>query len=277
MLELRILNGLHRGARALLSPGTFTVGSSEGASFVLLDPGIETMHLTLAVEGSTHVEIKSLSGEVLSADGQSLANSTLVEPGMMLCLRGVWLAIDHPTAPWANAPLDYAAALNRHFEALRAEREFLSETENADEYLKPVPVQTQRRAAFAAAAGVAVCALIGVFTAVVALPSKNSDASNAAMRVKGAPTLKKVPDEPGVQSEEVKSHPSQLTGTPVSQNITTELPFQIQAVAAGPQGWVVTSEGERIYVGGVSHGFKLVAIEPSTLRFSGPVDITVNW
>ncbi|AIY39668.1 hypothetical protein LT85_0508 [Collimonas arenae] len=102
--ELRILSGLHRGATLPLDDQPLTIGCSESADVVLVDPGMADHHATLS---------RSDAGWLLSADGGLLysavgeqAQKVLdLTPGECVCLGHVWLAVAAEGDAWQQAPL----------------------------------------------------------------------------------------------------------------------------------------------------------------------------
>lgn len=75
--ELRVLAGVHGGARAAFHDGRVVIGSAEDCDIVLLDENVAPRHVALAINGET-VTVSPLDGEVLRDDG------TLVTDGEVL-------------------------------------------------------------------------------------------------------------------------------------------------------------------------------------------------
>lgn len=70
------------------------------------------------------------------------------------------------------------------------------------------------------------------------------------------------------------------TAIPITTDITSaaeQLPFTISEVITGPMASIVTSEGERVFVGDRIHGYQLTRIEPGKLIFVGDRRIEVAW
>ena len=103
MFELRILNGLHRGATLPLDERPLVIGASDDADVVLVDPGIETEHatLTLTAQGWS---LSTLDGAVLGADHNRLLTSLDLQVGDFARLGHVWLTVADSEARWENPP-----------------------------------------------------------------------------------------------------------------------------------------------------------------------------
>lgn len=70
------------------------------------------------------------------------------------------------------------------------------------------------------------------------------------------------------------------TAIPITTDITSateQLPFTISEVITGPMASIVTSEGERVFVGDRIHGYQLTRIEPGKLIFVGERRIEIAW
>lgn len=105
--ELRVLNGLHRGATLPLGDSVVTIGSGDDADVVMVDHGIEAEHARLAP--SAHGWLLSAADGVIYAHGSGQAQAAL-ELVAGDCVRlgssEVWLAITRRDADWTAAPLE---------------------------------------------------------------------------------------------------------------------------------------------------------------------------
>lgn len=122
MYELRILSGLHRGATLPLHDESHTIGASDEADVVLVDPSIKERHATLS---------KTEAGWLLSTDGGPLFDAETnreqplldLLPGEFARIGDVWIAIQLQDARWDAAPpvpLD-ESLMDEQFEATEAE------------------------------------------------------------------------------------------------------------------------------------------------------------
>ncbi|SFV13920.1 FHA domain-containing protein [Pseudoduganella namucuonensis] len=103
MFELRILNGLHRGATLPLDEHTLVIGADDDADVVLVDPGIETRHATLA-PGPQGWTLSTLDGAVLGTEHNRPFAALELRDGDFARLGHVWLCVAGQDAPWENPP-----------------------------------------------------------------------------------------------------------------------------------------------------------------------------
>lgn len=114
MFELRILNGLHRGATLPLGGDTVTIGAGDEADVVMVDQGIEADHaeLTPNNDGSDSWLLTATGGGIWSAE-QSRPQTVLeLTPGEFARLGDIWLTIAEETARWEAPPAIIDSALD---------------------------------------------------------------------------------------------------------------------------------------------------------------------
>jgi type III secretion protein D len=94
-LELRILSGMHAGARAPLQDGPYLLGTGPDCDFVLADDGVQPRHARLSpAEGGWQMDW-------LGAEGREPVLGALrLQPGVAVAMGPVVLAIDEARAPW---------------------------------------------------------------------------------------------------------------------------------------------------------------------------------
>ncbi|MFC5474016.1 FHA domain-containing protein [Paraherbaspirillum soli] len=105
MYELRILNGLHRGATLPLDDHPLVIGSSETADVVLVDPGVAERHATLS-RSDTGWILAADSGPLYSSDGEQAQKVLDLVPGECVRLGHVWLVVAVEGEAWQAVPLD---------------------------------------------------------------------------------------------------------------------------------------------------------------------------
>ena len=103
MYELRILNGLHRGATLPLDGRPHVIGASEDADVVLVDPGIETQHASLTLT-ELGWSLSALDGDVLSSEDNRQHASLNLMPGDFARIGQIWLTVVEQDARWQNPP-----------------------------------------------------------------------------------------------------------------------------------------------------------------------------
>jgi type III secretion protein D len=103
MYELRILNGLHRGATLPLDEHTHVIGAREDADVVLLDSGVQGQHATLTLTESGW-SLSSLDGDVLGAETNERRASVDLMPGEYARLGHVWVTVVASDADWEDPP-----------------------------------------------------------------------------------------------------------------------------------------------------------------------------
>jgi type III secretion protein D len=103
MLELRILNGLHRGATLPLDAQAVHIGAGDAADVVLADHGIADDHAQLAPNGDGWLLSGSDGAIYMASHAEAQA---LVELAAGDCARvgDIWLSIDRQDAPWQAPP-----------------------------------------------------------------------------------------------------------------------------------------------------------------------------
>jgi type III secretion protein D len=103
MYELRILSGLHRGATLPLDDNPLVIGASEDADVVLVDPGIEERHATLALNENGWL-LSALDGVLRSFDSNQSESLIDLAEGDFARVGSVWLTVVEQGAAWENPP-----------------------------------------------------------------------------------------------------------------------------------------------------------------------------
>lgn len=115
-LSVRILSGLHAGARMTLADGDWIAGRDDSCDIILADGGIAPRHACLTVKGGV-LKAAALDGEVTDDQGNALPEGALLLPGTAYRLGGVrfacgpedaddafWEAAAAVSAPAAETP-----------------------------------------------------------------------------------------------------------------------------------------------------------------------------
>jgi type III secretion protein D len=103
MLELRILNGLHRGASLPLDAQPVTIGAAEAADVVLADDGIAADHAQLAPDGASWL-LTASDGAIYAADRSEQQALVELAPGDCARVGEIWLCLARQGAPWEAPP-----------------------------------------------------------------------------------------------------------------------------------------------------------------------------
>lgn len=105
MFELRVLTGLHSGARALLSGDAQTLGSSPDCDLVVTDDGVLAEHARLEHQNDGSTLLRWLDGDL---------PPLVIRPGQGASIGPVLVAVDTTDSPWnENVPLSEEAASSR--------------------------------------------------------------------------------------------------------------------------------------------------------------------
>lgn len=101
--ELRILSGLHRGATLPLDDQPVEIGASDEAGVVLVDPGIEALHATLAKAGDGWV-LTAREGTLLSAEDNRSHQQLPLDRSGFARIGNVWVTLAKEGDPWEDPP-----------------------------------------------------------------------------------------------------------------------------------------------------------------------------
>lgn len=110
MHELRILNGLHRGATLPLDETSHMIGASEDADVVLVDQGIEQRHATLTRTDSGWL-LSAGDGSVYTADSNQPQTVVDLAAGDFARIGDIWLTVALEDAPWEKPPPEPAPVI----------------------------------------------------------------------------------------------------------------------------------------------------------------------
>lgn len=111
MYELRVLNGLHRGAALPLIGEHWLIGSSEQHDLLLQDPGIARRHCRLTRDGERW-RLEAEDGSLIDSEGDDCISLLELGPEQRFQLAGVNLSIMASCTPWPAAMQGPTAAIN---------------------------------------------------------------------------------------------------------------------------------------------------------------------
>jgi type III secretion protein D len=292
-MELRILSGLHRGAAMEIeAPGEgegMTIGASPGGDMdvLLADAGIARRHCRLQAHANRwHLE--PLQGKVFDAQGRELTAATPVERGQSFRVGDVWIGFFDEADPWQEPP----AAVPPPSAPARYPRL------NA-----PVAAAVALCALGIPAAWFATTA----WGKVQQLAAQEESAAQAAVEVPEVPVspaklaeeftralaereLKERLDlQLDAQQWEIRGSldaderqrferllvrftESRKPAFPIKVSLVSPaelLPFKVVEVISGKGASIVTDAGERVHVGDVHQGWKLLSVDAGKVAFQG--------
>lgn len=99
--EIRVLSGVHGGARATLSEGRTVIGSADDCDIVLSADDVLAHHAAVTV-GENGLSITPLEGEVSRADGSLITDEEPLSPNTLFGLGASIMAVGEAGAPWPH-------------------------------------------------------------------------------------------------------------------------------------------------------------------------------
>ncbi|WP_185961334.1 type III secretion system inner membrane ring subunit SctD [Telmatospirillum sp. J64-1] len=104
MFGIKVLQGVHAGAKGTLGDGRTVVGSAPDCDIVLAIDEVMAHHAALSVEGGT-VTLIPLEGEIMRADGSLIAEPETLPPLTPFAVGSSIMAIGPSGAPWPRIDL----------------------------------------------------------------------------------------------------------------------------------------------------------------------------
>lgn len=119
-LELKVLAGVHAGAKARLHGDRVVIGASDDCDVVLAVDDVAAHHAALVIEGG-EVFVEPLDGEVMRPDGASVSGRERLDAFAPLCLGATWIAVAEAGGSWPR--IDPASLHPRRALSLAADTE----------------------------------------------------------------------------------------------------------------------------------------------------------
>ncbi|MFP1822329.1 FHA domain-containing protein [Lonsdalea quercina] len=308
MFELRVLTGLHRGAALPLNGQSCCIGAADDADMVLYDPGIRDCHCLLEKQGEAWV-LSALEGVVNDSEGHPVDASIALPPGTPFAAGAIWLCIVSAETPWQEeAKTD---------EPDPTPEPVAEEPSTPPDDVPAETPSAKTKARLPLWAKCSYLLLIGTLVLLtgswlmkdsVAMPSAPPSDTRIPMTslAQSAATLQAMLNERELSNVQVVQQTDRiiLSGAlaadqmpminrmlvrfqqryrvtqPIENHTRVKgdtLPFRIVQVTSGAQANVVTSNGQRLFVGDEVDGLRLVGIDNNQIEFNGKQQIKVNW
>ncbi|MCB5361988.1 hypothetical protein CSB62_23665 [Vibrio splendidus] len=300
MLELRVLNGVHKGAILPLLEDTITIGSSETCDLAVYESGIEPIHLTLRFDGKACALVHQ-NGYVLDITNAAIDIGQIMLPNSPFRIGRTWFVYTDSDEAWLdeNGPTP--------------------KSDIAEQGTKVPPaiahnVKGRSRKWILASMAVLVLLFGGIMTAL--LPARSDELSIIEIKpsipeLDATGVMKQLSEmleERGLKSMinvELRNEMNvairgrlDLTSSEVlnrmlrrfkrtfitqvridDQVIVTEhgLPFEVNTIVVGKTPHVVTNTQDIIFLGDEKEGYRLVDINEDRVIFDGVSRVEVAW
>lgn len=306
MYELRVLNGLHRGAALPLIGDHWLVGSDEQHDLLLQDPGIARRHCRLTCDGETW-RLEAEDGSLFDEQGQPCDSLNALTAEQTFRLGTVQLSIMASTAQWPAVvePKPSSESAPSGFGESHAESQ-----------APPSPSQPAKRPALhkrLAIAGIVVT-LAGSAWALTTpgpvSPSPTTTQPREPSALSATDTAEKL--QVMLRERELRDTVSVSTsaeGIVLKGSLTPEqmalykrmlerfgqqqksavavldqvkpfgrkLPFEIVQIASGKRAHVVLADNRRLFLGDEVDGLRLTKIDKNHVEFDGDEHYEVKW
>lgn len=287
MFELRVLSGLHCGAALPLSGDCWQIGASRQADLLLSDESVTGCERWLHREETRWW----LAQEEQASEGVPV---TLEEP---FELAGVWLCVAQASTPWHEAAALPASAFTPAAAVVAEEA--------------PAPAGTprwMRGVMFGLLLLFSFTVVSWILQPTIAQPNagESSRPAWASAEDLRAPLQIMLRERDLINSVKItrqgdrlvlsgtltkpqitvfnrmmtRFHARYSAAAPVTSAVRSQektLPFRIVQIATGSRANIVTSEGDRLFIGDQVGELRLVAITDDRIEFSGRDPITVKW
>lgn len=295
MFELRVLSGLHQQAALPLVGDEWYVGAREEADLALFDPGIEAHHGALHLQAEQW-RLEAHAGAFYDAEGEVLIGTIL--PEQLFRAANIWLCVAPCDAPWASetVPLEMPA--------LKPVPPLAPSSAQPLVRWPWLWVLLPVLMAVMAAGGMlwTPTPLTQVTPLMPQALSPSKPALETAEQVRTA--LRLLLDERGLHTvtlndaDKVVLLSADPTQEPILRRVlrvfqqryrsaiavsldlrptVQTLPFRVVQVVAGGIPHLLTDQGTRMFIGDESEGVRLIAIDPTKLRFDGSPPLEVDW
>ncbi|MCX8956566.1 FHA domain-containing protein [Erwinia psidii] len=298
--ELRVLTGLHRGALLPLSGTQWLIGSSSDADLTLYDPVIKENHCRIN-HTTTNWQVEGLQGPVLTEEGYRTDRIEDLTVGTPFSLDGIWLCIEEANSPWdekenitQKKEENPVSAQNKENERRRRSPFpalicfFLALTAMVLAIFsseEKVPPATQQADCIQPASRIYLESTQQVSNVLQQMFEEADLFSQLSIEIKDKGNITVSLDNENKLLEsthEVLSHFEKLYDSDVQiiLNIIDtfpSLPFKVIQVVKGQSPYLVTEDGQYIFINDRLCGINFVAITDDKLIFEGKQKIEVSW
>lgn len=305
MLEIRILNGLHQGASLALDDERITLGSSLDADIEVIDPGIKERHCVIEyLENKKNWYVQALEGEITIGIESKCANVIEVTQDLVIKIGAIYIGFFDPEAEW-----DFNKYSRPEINPMSSKRQKLSFNNLRAHFGLSVVVGCLLTYSFAGEGKSSSDASAPSSTneksqALSSIESSTSTVSDLGINLESE--LKHMLRQRGLLkkiSVSGEGHQWALTGSLSTDELSTisrmvdrfkvtypdvelvnstksyarALPFEIRSISSGMYAYILTTGGQRIYIGDSIQGFTLKKIDKDKILFSGESDVELLW
>lgn len=291
-LELRVLAGLHAGAALPIGLEDVLLGSDETCDVILLDPEVLPRHLRLRADAGRWLAEPEAAAPVRDRHGAALAAGAPVPLDQPIQLGQTWIVLCAASAPWEEDAVPAAPPAA------------------ADAVASAAPAAPPQRWRWA----LGLLSAFGLLLALTLLlwpdpappapppaataPAEADSIEREAVRVLRAHGLAAVVGmvyetghltlEAQLDDDETRRFHSAVAmlrsyfGKTVKIDIklstlNRSLPFAVSEIVTGPAAHIRLADGTILYPGETAGGYRLLAIRPGKLLFSGKREIELPW
>lgn len=309
MYELRVLNGLHRGAALPLIGDHWLVGSDEQHDLLLQDPGIARRHCRLTRNGDLW-RLEAEDGSLLDEQGQPCDSLDALGAEQTFQLGTVQLSIMSSSAQWP-------ALVEAKPEGASAQASFGDAPDQAQESAAPARPPTRpalHKRLFIAGIVVTLAGSAWALTTPGPVSSESPSRSVAQPREPAALSAQDTAEklQAMLRDRELRETVSVTTtadGIVLKGSLTPEqlalykrmlerfgqrhksevavldqvkpfgrkLPFEIVQIASGKRAHVVLADNRRLFLGDEVDGLRLTKIDKNSVEFDGDEHYEVKW
>ncbi len=303
MYELRVLNGLHRGAALPLIGEHWLLGSDEQHDLLLQDPGIARRHCRLTRDGELW-RLEAEDGSLTDPQGQACDTLAALAPEQTFQLGTVQLTIMASEAQWpavvepaaADAPQPSADADAEPAPAAAAPRGkrpalhkrlaiagvVVTLAGSAWALSTPAPVSAPRAPAQAPQtkalnAAQSVEKLRSMLRERELHEAVHVVSTAQGVELQGALTPEQMALYRRMLERFTQQHRSEVAVLDQAKPFGRQLPFEIVQITSGARAHVVLSDNRRLFLGDEVDGLRLTKIDSSHIEFDGDEHYEVKW